>query len=244
MKKGFTLAEVLITLGIIGIVAAMTLPVLVENYKKRQYVTHLKTAYSLLYQMSRLIMVDADTTNWADTLLITELRENVGIINNSNWSTQVKKDIYRDIVQKHLSKYLKIVEVSKCQGESCKASYLNVPSQISDSSNLFIFKMADGITMEFRFFTDDTSKNLGYVNVDVNGAKKPNQWGRDVFQFYFWSDGSILPCGAQVMANKTNNNQNYWATPNSYAWSNCSLERGSYGQGCTGRVLEDDAMLY
>ena len=35
MKKGFTLAEVLITLGIIGIVAAMTLPALVGRYKKK-----------------------------------------------------------------------------------------------------------------------------------------------------------------------------------------------------------------
>lgn len=35
MKRGFTLAEVLITLGIIGVVASMTMPVLVGNYKKK-----------------------------------------------------------------------------------------------------------------------------------------------------------------------------------------------------------------
>ena len=48
MKKGFTLAEVLITLGIIGIVAAMTLPSLINNYKKRETVEKLKTTYSLI----------------------------------------------------------------------------------------------------------------------------------------------------------------------------------------------------
>ncbi len=42
MKKAFTLAEVLITLGIIGVVAAMTLPSLVGNYKKKVTVTRLK----------------------------------------------------------------------------------------------------------------------------------------------------------------------------------------------------------
>ena len=34
-KKGFTLAEVLITLGIIGVVAAMTMPSLINNYKDK-----------------------------------------------------------------------------------------------------------------------------------------------------------------------------------------------------------------
>ena len=41
-KKAFTMAEVLITLGIIGIVAAMTLPSLVGNYQKKQTAMQLK----------------------------------------------------------------------------------------------------------------------------------------------------------------------------------------------------------
>jgi len=44
-KKGFTLAEVLITLGIIGVVASLTIPTLMANYQKVQYVTGLKRAY-------------------------------------------------------------------------------------------------------------------------------------------------------------------------------------------------------
>ena len=46
----FTLAEVLITLGIIGIVAAMTLPSLVQNYKEKQTVVALKKIYSTMSQ--------------------------------------------------------------------------------------------------------------------------------------------------------------------------------------------------
>lgn len=38
MNKGFTLAEVLITLGIIGVVVALTLPALINEYKKQEYV--------------------------------------------------------------------------------------------------------------------------------------------------------------------------------------------------------------
>ena len=44
----FTLAEVLITLAIIGVVAAMTIPTLINNYQKKQTVTQLKKAYTTL----------------------------------------------------------------------------------------------------------------------------------------------------------------------------------------------------
>jgi prepilin-type N-terminal cleavage/methylation domain-containing protein len=46
IKKGFTLAEVLITLGIVGVVATITLPSVIKNYQKRQTVTQLKKAYT------------------------------------------------------------------------------------------------------------------------------------------------------------------------------------------------------
>ncbi len=46
----FTLAEVLITLGIIGVVAAMTLPTLINNYKKTEVTTHLKKFFSMMNQ--------------------------------------------------------------------------------------------------------------------------------------------------------------------------------------------------
>lgn len=48
--NGFTLAEVLITLGIIGIVAALTLPSLITNYREKQRVTQLKKIHSTLQQ--------------------------------------------------------------------------------------------------------------------------------------------------------------------------------------------------
>ncbi len=47
MKKAFTLAEVLITLGVIGVVAAMTMPSLVANYQKKVWVNQLKKLYQL-----------------------------------------------------------------------------------------------------------------------------------------------------------------------------------------------------
>ncbi len=48
MKKAFTLAEVLITLGIIGVVASMTLPALIQKNNEKQIVVRLKKLYSML----------------------------------------------------------------------------------------------------------------------------------------------------------------------------------------------------
>ena len=69
MKKGFTLAEVLITLGIIGVVAAITLPTLVASYKKRVVENRLKYSYSLLNQVVNSAQVDyGDLSTWDYTL--------------------------------------------------------------------------------------------------------------------------------------------------------------------------------
>ena len=68
MKRAFTLAEVLITLGIIGIVAALTMPALIGNYRKSQTVTQLKKIYSALQQsilMSQNEYGDIADWDWA-----------------------------------------------------------------------------------------------------------------------------------------------------------------------------------
>ena len=55
-RAAFTLAEVLITLGIIGVVAAMTIPTLIANYQEKQTVSRLTKAYATIsnaYQMAR-----------------------------------------------------------------------------------------------------------------------------------------------------------------------------------------------
>ena len=58
MKKGFTLAEVLITLAIIGIVAALTIPSLANGYQKRVLTSQLQKAYAELSQAGAMVMAD------------------------------------------------------------------------------------------------------------------------------------------------------------------------------------------
>ena len=58
-KCAFTLAEVLITLGLIGVVAAMTIPTVVAKYQHKVLETQFKKAYSILYQL--VLQVQNDT---------------------------------------------------------------------------------------------------------------------------------------------------------------------------------------
>ena len=46
MKKGFTLSEILITLTIVGVVAALTVPAVMKNYRNRLYVAQLQKTYA------------------------------------------------------------------------------------------------------------------------------------------------------------------------------------------------------
>ena len=69
MKKilAFTLTEVLVTLGVIGVVAAMTIPTMVNNYQKKVYATQLKKSYSEISQALRRMMRDNNATNLMET---------------------------------------------------------------------------------------------------------------------------------------------------------------------------------
>ncbi|MDR1327174.1 MAG: type II secretion system GspH family protein [Heliobacteriaceae bacterium] len=63
--RGFTLAEVLITLGIIGVVAALTMPVLIQNYRKHNVETRLKKVYSVMNQAANMVISErGDYENW------------------------------------------------------------------------------------------------------------------------------------------------------------------------------------
>lgn len=94
-KKGFTLAEVLITLGIIGVVAALTIPSLMTAYKKHVIETRLKHSYSLLNQVVKLAQADYDepsgwdytlgTSDFAKTYFLPYMKYDIKKKNTGNW---------------------------------------------------------------------------------------------------------------------------------------------------------------
>lgn len=66
-RTAFTLAEVLITLGIIGVVAALTLPTLMQNYQKQVAINRLKVNYNVMSNAVRMAEAEyGDITTWED----------------------------------------------------------------------------------------------------------------------------------------------------------------------------------
>lgn len=104
MKKAFTLAEVLITLGIIGVVAAMTLPALIQNNNNKVVETRLKKFYSVINQAIIMAEVDyGDKKIWYQDLKGAETDNEGNIIEGSSESEKWFK--------KYLAPYMKIASM-------------------------------------------------------------------------------------------------------------------------------------
>ena len=96
-RAAFTLAEVLITLGIIGVVAAMTMPSLITNYQKQKTVSYVKKFYSDINNAVRMSVVDnGDVELWME-----DYRED-------SYSANLK------FLQEYILPYIKYLRVENC----------------------------------------------------------------------------------------------------------------------------------
>ena len=173
-RAAFTLAEVLITLGIIGVVAAMTMPSLITNYQKKQTVTQLKKVYSELSQAAEMAKLE-----YGDMSL---------------WDYSLSGS---DFFNKYLASYIKISKIKVGNLSKQGIVYYNTSGAIETSFTTF-YDDADVITLPSgaqifianarRVSVQDRS---GFL-VDLNGFKRPNKLGRDLFVFSVAKNG-VLP---------------------------------------------------
>ena len=78
--KGFTLAEVLITLAIIGIVAALTIPSVISNYQQQEFKTGLKKAVSVLNEAIQTNIAQEGETPYENRYLMDYLKQHMSVI--------------------------------------------------------------------------------------------------------------------------------------------------------------------
>lgn len=245
MKKtflAFTLAEVLVTLGIIGIVAAMTIPTLQANFQKQEYVTSLKKAYTSLNQA--FMQMSADMGCPGDLVCTGLLSSSVTV---------------QDFGEE-LSKYFKLV-VKNCETTStgCFSSSIaynydgtGSRSAILDYVDRYRFITADGMAFFVvkttcsnysRGVTNHLTQSCGIIIVDVNGpVKGPNNVGRDIFYFRI-SNGKgpiVYPFGG-IDDDETkagNNGGGWWKDPSSQTPRHC-IPSEPTGRFCTARIIEE-----
>ena len=221
-KAAFTLAEVLITLGIIGIVAAMTIPTLISNYTKKETVSKLKQSYSILAQSITRAQVDnGDVSNWG-----------LAYIYESSIGSLDQKEILTNFFNTYLKPYVKVSEVYGYTNPILlpRPYSHSIPnSTVVMQSALYWFTLSNnvlvGIGLGTGCFERDNDGNClkrGYTNIifktDVNGFNSPNIIGKDVFLMTL-----------DVRANKFG----FYQYP-SYT------SRNQYLRACRGEVAADD----
>lgn len=215
MKKkysAFTLAEVLITLGIIGVVAAMTIPTLVNNYKEKELITKTKKTYTSIAQALELAQAYYETPG-----------DNVSLFSSDKNSEQITKELAKYF---NGAKFCQAgADTKGCKDLNYKIKYASI-LESNGSNNAAITSMtgyprivlnygavigvstrqsncADYTTSGTIMNSDgsikrnpdgtiaswtQTRNNCGVLVFDVNGSQRPNQFGRDAFEVNVFRD--------------------------------------------------------
>ena len=161
MKKfGFTLAEVLITLVIIGVVAALTVPSVVTNSANAQLESQIQKFYAQFSKAIELYMVDNNIEKFAD------------------FGADFDEEEF-------VNKYLNVAQKCDYTSSDCFAKEYTLEPDRGTAIEPFKggYVLVDGSS----FLFSETS----FVVFDVNGHKKPNKVGKDLWSFYVHSDGSL-----------------------------------------------------
>ncbi len=186
----FTLAEVLITLSIVGVVAALTIPSVIQNKNDRETVSRLKKVYSSLSQAySMLSQEHGDPTNW-------------GIVsaNDGNPGTSTPEGAASSInLANMFAKHMRVIK--NCGTDrGCFSKDTSVDTRadvgkilLNDGAAL-AFAGLNGNCDNYRGDTKQLSSVCAWIIVDINGNRSPNTYGIDIFEFMLTKYG-VVPYG-------------------------------------------------
>jgi len=208
-KKAFTLAEVLITLTIIGVISALTVPSLVSNVQDYAYRSAFLKNYSLIKNAYNKSIVDGEpfwNSNYSDQdnwMISPDYQKNPNLIKNY-FKLQGNPVVRTNGAGPYAIGYF---YRGNKNSETINniAKYLNgKPASFMYNASAFAFQLTDGTIIGFYI----TSGLAWMVYVDVNGSQKPNTFGKDIYllQGTYWkldSNGnySLLPWGAPGTGN-------------------------------------------
>ena len=179
LKKAFTLAEVLITLGVLGVVAAMVMPTLMSEFQERVWITRLKHTAAVLSQAYLMASKDHGVSaEW-----------------NHSGSNQERARRYYDYLKDYIQKPL----ISNTRFTyTIYDLHGNQTSLGMQQRTQFGFVLNNGTIISIMAtasngHTDDNGNYHEYgenhyfvgLVVDVNGQQRPNILGKDIFLLFF-----------------------------------------------------------
>jgi len=162
--KGFTLAEVLITLAVIGVIAAVTIPVISTRTDEAKFITQLHKAQNTLINTIKITALENDNLpmkHWRAIADVTAAQDKTAALFNALSANFIVKDDCSNL--------------SNCLG----ATYATLGRKLINNdwkTNILCALTTDGIT--FCMLPDYST-----VIVDVNGPQRPNAFGIDTFIF-------------------------------------------------------------
>ena len=237
MKKlGFTLAEVLITLGIIGVVAALTTPALVSEYNKSKVGPILKRFINTMENANQQLLYDNEGVS-------------ISSFNGNDDSSMTK---YCD----ELAKYIKGSNDTEHSYYSNDIKHYNYDGTVRTNNspvlgvNTFLF--ADGSAMELGTYDPGAHNGNGSYKgaiaelvFDINGFEtKPNRLGRDQFCFTLDDGGAIIPWGGKTEYMAYNGADR---TISKYKWKDgdnkCSENTVNTGENCAGSIFDNNGKV-
>ena len=198
-KFAFTLAEVLITLTIIGVIAAITIPNLLQKYQNYQLATKFQKAYAVLSEAVRITTYDEFDlgrlgSTSANNDFVTVLREHLkvhkycGYITPATWTSPC---------------YPSQKAIKKLNGEALAVGSSLLPYGIHGYN--LILEDGTFIALDMSHTSSNTNwaiANIGAriaFTVDVNGLDQgPNKIGRDIFYIKMDESGKLSPYGVGV----------------------------------------------
>ena len=210
-KKAFTLSEVLIVLAIIGVVAALTMPMLMNNYQKTQQIVGLKKTYSQITDAIDRLMIDENVEKFSETTL-------------HDQSTADPKAFFK--------KYFRVSKF--CDDKTFESCFPTVTSLDKNTSgnpangiNCVVVKDGTSICLKI----SDSGNYPPVFTIDTNGLSKPNIAGRDVFSFSVYYDGSVDEVTPEALAGSE-------STARDGRNNFCESEYNYYGGGCLSKIID------
>ncbi len=228
-KRGFTLAEVLITIGILGIIAAITLPALHNDINKNTWATGLKTNIAMLNTAFNQILVEEDVSDIRDTNLWT----------NNVTSEDIKAP--NDDIKKEMQKHFKI---EKTQANYPQKAYTLSGDEYKNESTRFYLGNSTTLNIVFKYnpsYSACTSSQefchpAAEIVLDVNGDKGPNTMGKDMFLLLLGENGVVYPAGSDAAYNYKSTTYPKWDSEEGCKGKD---PKEVDGTACAGRVVDE-----
>ena len=224
MKKGFTLAEVLITLAIIGIVAALTIPTVVHKYQQKAQYTAFMKMYNMIQNVFQLTTVE----------------------NGSFKSWVLSSDLEPDeLFNTYLAPYLKIASSEDLPTyttrhlDGAELGAFNVLTGASPGHTTKNYILQDGSTIAMAAWISNIDYRGGQIVlvIDTNGKKGPNVVGRDIFDIEITGENANRDYNIRSLEETGDDNDACSVTGSGGA-------NHIKGIGCADRLLKEGKMDY